>query len=298
MRRLAVLVLCCTGGLAAAQAPETSLRPVARPGPVAVEAVQAKVVRPQARETVQAADAAPTGQNTKPADTDRPGQISSRAGERMTTSAARTDDGAERRGLFASLRPLLRPRAVGERGIEAQNAKARGAVCGDPAIQGEVVGRVPGKIPGCGVLNAVKVREVSGISLSEHAVMDCVTAKALKTWVNKGVKPSVGNMGGGVKGLNVAGHYVCRTRNHKTGGKISEHGKGRAIDISAILLRDGSQISVARDWRSSARGAPLRQMHKAACGPFGTVLGPNADRFHQSHIHLDTARHRGGPYCR
>jgi len=39
-------------------------------------------------------------------------------------------------------------------------------------------------------------------------------------------------------------------------------------------------------------------MHRAACGPFGTVLGPNADRFHQDHFHFDTARHRSGPYCR
>jgi hypothetical protein len=27
-------------------------------------------------------------------------------------------------------------------------------------------------------------------------------------------------------------------------------------------------------------------------------LGPDADRYHQDHFHLDTASHRSGPYCR
>ncbi|MFY9238700.1 MAG: extensin family protein [Roseovarius sp.] len=279
MKRLLALVLCLSGGWAAAQAPDTSLRPVARPG--SVQAVAAAPVQQQA---------GLEGTQTR--------QSSSRVGERPVASAPAREDGAERRGLFSSLRPLLRPRAVGEKGIAAQNLKAQGAVCGDPAIQGEVVGAVPGKIKGCGVIKAVKVREVSGISLSQHAVMDCVTAKALKTWINTGVKPAVGNSGGGVKGLRVAAHYVCRTRNHKPGAKISEHGKGRAIDISAIQLRDGSELSVARHWRTAQRGRMLKQMHKAACGPFGTVLGPDGDRYHQDHFHFDTARHRGGPFCR
>ncbi len=278
MKRLLALALCLSGEWAAAQAPDTSLRPVARPG--SVQDVAAPVQ--------QQADL--EGAQTR--------QSASRVGERPVTSTLAREDGAERRGLFSSLRPLLRPRAVGEKGTAAQNLKARGAVCGDPAIQGELVGAVPGKIKGCGVIKAVKVREVSGISLSQHAVMDCVTAKALKTWINKGVKPAVGNAGGGVKGLRVAAHYACRTRNNKPGAKISEHGKGRAIDISAIQLRDVSELSVARHWRTAQRGRMLKQMHKAACGPFGTVLGPDGDRYHQDHFHFDTARHRGGSFCR
>jgi hypothetical protein len=42
----------------------------------------------------------------------------------------------------------------------------------------------------------------------------------------------------------------------------------------------------------------MRRAHKTACGPFGTVLGPNADRYHQDHFHFDTARYRSGSYCR
>ena len=32
-------------------------------------------------------------------------------------------------------------------------------------------------------------------------------------------------------------------------------------------------MTVLRGWRDGTQGPILRQMHKAACGPFGTVLG-------------------------
>lgn len=197
-------------------------------------------------------------------------------------------DASERKGLFKKLRQSRQQKRLAK----------KGAVCGDLAIQGEVVGRVPGRIRGCGVDNAVRIRSVSGVALSQHSVMDCVTAQALKSWIDKGVKPAVGKKGGGVTRLRVAAHYACRTRNNRKGGRISEHGKGRAIDISAIFLRDGSEISVLKHWGSGRKGRILKKLHRAACGPFGTVLGPNSDRYHRDHFHFDTARYRGGSYCR
>ena len=128
--------------------------------------------------------------------------------------------------------------------------------------------------------------------------MNCQTAQALNTWVKTGLKPAVKNRGGGVSSLRVAAHYACRTRNNRKGGKISEHGKGNAIDIAGIGLKNGSEISVLSDWGKGKDGRILKKAHRAACGPFGTVLGPNADRFHRDHFHFDTARHRGGVYCR
>jgi hypothetical protein len=173
-----------------------------------------------------------------------------------------------------------------------------GGLCGDPMLMGSVVGAVPSAVSGCGVQNAVSLRAIGNVTLSQPATMDCTTAGAVKSWLETGVKPAVGKMGGGVSGLKVAAHYVCRTRNHKKGAKISEHGKGRAIDISAVYLADGDSISVLDDWGRGKKGKALREMHSAACGPFGTVLGPNADVYHKDHFHFDTARHRGGSYCR
>jgi len=63
-------------------------------------------------------------------------------------------------------------------------------------------------------------------------------------------------------------------------------------------LKSGQEITVLTDWGRGDRGRALRQMWRAACGPFGTVLGPEANRFHRDHFHFDTARYRSGSYCR
>ena len=264
MKGWAVLPLIMLGQIALAAGPDSSERPVARQQgdslPVSV---------------------APGGAIAPP--------------ERDPAARAAAEGG---QGMKASLRPTLRSAKVEQAARARQRMLAKGAVCGDLAIQGSRVGRVPGRISGCGVENAVKIRSVSGIRLGTAAVMDCTTAKALNTWVRQSAVPALAAQGGGLRELKVAAHYACRTRNNRKGAKISEHGKGRAIDISGFALADGSTISLLKGWRARRSSAALRRMHRGACGPFGTVLGPEADRFHQDHFHFDTARYRSGSYCR
>jgi len=200
-------------------------------------------------------------------------------------------------GPVRSLRPQARPSGPRATTRAERRTVMRGAVCGDPGIQGSEVGRVPGKQAGCGIENAVRVRSVAGVALSQEALLDCPTAQALKQWVTKGMRPAMRGRGEVVE-LRVAAHYACRTRNNRPGARISEHGRGRAIDISGLRLSNGQVISVLNGWNDRRTRQALRQMHKAACGPFGTVLGPDADRFHRDHFHFDTARYRSGPYCR
>lgn len=171
-------------------------------------------------------------------------------------------------------------------------------LCGVRGLEGARIEPIRGQMRGCGLSDGVEVRAVDGVRLSQPAWIDCPTARALQTWVRKGVVPAIDGRGGGLVELEVVGHYVCRTRNHQRGAKISEHGKGRAIDIAGFRLASGGYLDVRRGWRHPEAGPILKQIHRAACGPFGTVLGPNADRFHQSHFHLDTARHRSGAFCR
>lgn len=173
-----------------------------------------------------------------------------------------------------------------------------GGLCGDPGLVGTMSGQLANPVNGCGIKSAVRLTSVHGVRLSQPATLDCRTARTLGAWVQRSAKPEVGRMGGGLSGLRVAAHYVCRTRNHQTGARISEHGKGRAIDIAALELRDGTEISVLHDWGQGPKGRVLRRVHRDACGPFGTVLGPGSDGYHEDHLHFDTARHRGGPYCR
>lgn len=170
------------------------------------------------------------------------------------------------------------------------------ALCGDPAIRGEVVGEVNGN-GACGIDGAVRVTSVDGVPLSTPALITCPTARALNTWVQDGVRVAVGDTGGGVASLRVVAHYSCRSRNNQPGARLSEHSFGRAIDIAGIGLADGTEMTVLTGW-NGRYASQLRQMWRAACGPFGTVLGPEADRFHQDHLHFDTASYRSGSYCR
>lgn len=198
--------------------------------------------------------------------------------------------------------PAERPKDLAER-AQAAIAKARvsygkkGSVCGVPEIRGHAASAIPGRIKGCGVDAPVRVTEVAGLKFSSPATMDCTTAKAVHTWIEAGVKPAVRGLGQPA-GLHVMASYACRTRNNKPGARISEHGRGRAIDIGAVRLKSGDTISVLKHWGKGEKGKALKQMHRAACGPFGTVLGPDGDRYHQDHFHFDTARYRSGSFCR
>lgn len=200
-------------------------------------------------------------------------------------------------GPTQSLRPSARPPSILREAMSRNRQARRGMVCGIPEIQGEVVGFVPGRINGCGIPEAVRVKSVSGVGLSQQSLMDCTTAKALNRWVNNGVKPALRSKGRVVQ-LRVAAHYACRTRNNQPGARISEHGKGRAIDISGFQMDDGQTITVLEHWNARGFRTAMRKMHRTACGPFGTVLGPESDRFHRDHFHFDTARYRSGPFCR
>jgi hypothetical protein len=171
----------------------------------------------------------------------------------------------------------------------------KGAVCGDPDIQGEVLAPITSRVRGCGIENPVRVTSVAGVTLSQSAIVNCQTARALKDWVATGLKPAFGRKE--VAGLRIAASYSCRPRNNIKGAKISEHGRGNAVDIAAIILANGKTVSVAEDWRRSA-GRPMKKAYRAACGTFGTTLGPDADRHHRDHLHFDMAAQRNGAYCR
>jgi hypothetical protein len=117
------------------------------------------------------------------------------------------------------------------------------------------------------------------------------------------VKPSAEYyFGAPVVEMKVAASYGCRPRNNQSGGKLSEHGYANALDISAFTLADGRVVTVKGGWWGEERERLfLRAVHEGACGEFTTVLGPNSDKFHHDHFHVDLARHgRDGRqrYCK
>lgn len=171
-------------------------------------------------------------------------------------------------------------------------------LCGDPRLRGTKTVDIKRPISRCSIQTPVKITHVAGIKLTTPAVLDCPTASTFADWLMKDADPAARkHLGGSIEKVWVMAGYACRTRNSRPGARLSEHSFGRAIDIGGMWLSNGKQVTVEAGWRSSATGAYLREIWKAACGPFKTVLGPEADKYHWNHFHLDRAQ-RGSTYCR
>ena len=177
-----------------------------------------------------------------------------------------------------------------ERKKKREAASKKGSVCGVASIKGQEIAPILSKVKGCGVADAVAVTSIAGVRLSQTATVDCSIAKALDRWVEEVAQPA---FDGNLVEMRVAAHYSCRSRNNIKGAKISEHGKGRAIDIAAFVLSNGKTLTVAQNYNKL-----LRRIYKAGCGYFMTTLGPGSDGYHEDHFHFDTSARKGGAYCR
>lgn len=308
-----VLTLVLAGGMALA-APDSSPRPLPRPGtevlprPVLVPVYYTAGTRPQPRPGRGPAAVPSPGAAVRRVSVPvyYASHIRPRPRPLRAAKPARVIEAFSASAVGRSIRPEARPggmQVVRAAAVRTQPSAVTGTgragkICGDGAIRGEALPPIPARVSGCGLDRPVRVVSVDGVALRQPATMDCATAKALKTWVREGVRPAIGRLGGGVASLRVVASYSCRTRNNQPGARISEHGRGRAVDVAAVTLKNGVSVSVLKGWRDPVQGRLLKRMHSAACGPFGTVLGPNSDRYHKDHIHLDTASYRNGPYCR
>ncbi len=285
-------------------APGASLRPPARPGgtpvPSAGSAADAGVAA--------AAAAQPQAPNRRPGILGGLFRPRQNGGGLGAVNAAPTivAGGGTALAVASSLRPTLRPdglesrvRAAATRNTPSsvtRPGQSSGQLCGVVGLQGDVIEPVTGRISGCGIQNAVRLRVVHGVQLTTPATINCTTAQAISQWVLD-ADDIIGNTGGGMSNLRVLASYACRTRNSQRGARLSEHSTGNAIDIGGIGLENGGELSVLSDWRSGNSGI-MRSLHESACGTFGTVLGPESDRFHQDHFHFDVASYRSGAYCR
>lgn len=154
---------------------------------------------------------------------------------------------------------------------------------------------------GCEVRNAWRIQSVAEVSFSQPATLHCGMAEPLREWLDNTVQPTAErSFGERVVSVDIAASYSCRPRNNERGAKMSEHGFGNAIDIAAFTLESGRKVSVLEGWQVDGKERQfLTQVHDEACGEFHTVLGPNADRNHRDHIHLDLQNRRSGShYCR
>jgi hypothetical protein len=86
------------------------------------------------------------------------------------------------------------------------------------------------------------------------------------------------------------GTYACRNVYNRANGRLSQHARANAIDISAFVLADGTRISVEKDWdnsRQPEKAAFLRDVHQGACRAFNVAFGPDYNAAHANHFHFD-----------
>jgi hypothetical protein len=162
------------------------------------------------------------------------------------------------------------------------------------------------KTPGsCGAqspFSIVSARQ-SQVTFKPAAVMACPMAVTVDGWLAQDVQQiALFTFGEPVAHIDVAASYSCRTRNSKPGAKMSEHAYANALDIRGFQLVSGRRIDVESGWRGAPDEAQfLRATHRSACRYFKTVIGPDGDRHHRDHFHIDLAWHgkdRSYVYCK
>lgn len=146
---------------------------------------------------------------------------------------------------------------------------------------------------GCFIDGAVKMKGAA-IPLNRPLLMACRTSASLADFQSQVVAPAAqALLGHAVAVMSSAGSYDCRNeRSNDHPERLSEHGKGRAVDITGFTLDDGTRISVLRNW--SGHDAKAEFLHKVAAGAckiFAVVLTPKSNALHRDHLHLDN-----GPY--
>lgn len=151
---------------------------------------------------------------------------------------------------------------------------------------------------GPGICGAARPYEMSAaaqgrVQMKPPALLRCPMIPQVDRWVQATVMPAaVRHLGAPLVEVKVAASYGCRPVNNQSGGRLSEHGYANALDVSKFILADGREVTVRSGWRGDARErAFLREVHRGACVEFTTVLGPDADGYHQDHFHVDLARH-------
>lgn len=153
----------------------------------------------------------------------------------------------------------------------------------------------------CGIDDAVRLEAVvlpdrTRVALSPPAIVHCTFAEAIVQWVRQDLVPAVRPLGASLRSIDNYSSYDCRGRNRVVGAKLSEHGKGNALDMRSFRLTDGKLVGltdpeVDKDFREALR--------KNMCARFTTVLGPGSDGYHENHVHVDRAeRHGGHRLCR
>jgi len=151
----------------------------------------------------------------------------------------------------------------------------------------------PGECGGADMveIDTVTMPDRSRVEVKPAAVLRCQMAESFAAWLREEAGPRLAKAGSPIRAVENYDSYECRGRNRIPGAKISEHGKGNAIDVRSFTLADGRRLEPTDLHADKLLRVDLRA---SACHRFTTVLGPGSDGFHEAHIHLDIDARRNG----
>lgn len=140
-------------------------------------------------------------------------------------------------------------------------------------------------------LEAVRLDKGRRIDIKPAPLLRCEMAEQFALWVRDDVTTRVAKNGLKLASVETYDDYSCRGRNRVFGAKVSEHGKGNAVDVRSLTFTD-KKVAMLTD-KTFAKDIRT-DLHDSACARFTTVLGPGSDGYHEEHIHVDLAERRNG----
>lgn len=273
MRRLLVLPVLLAVGMGV-DLPEDGPLPTDKPQPAAEAAANAPV--PTEKPSDDKKPAVPTDA----AKDAKPKEASTKPSPEATRNAAKPD------------LPIITAPEVDEVALahcEAQLRKLGAEFQREEPLKGE---------NGCGIDAPYTLGQIiPGVSLTPASQMRCDTALALALWTDTVVVPAAEALPDDVTltKINHGSTYVCRRRNNRATGKMSEHSIGNAVDVMSFEFEGHDPIPVSpRAGDGTVEEAFQRAVRGGACLHFTTVLGPGSNASHADHLHLDIIKRRGG----
>jgi hypothetical protein len=148
----------------------------------------------------------------------------------------------------------------------------------------------------CGASDVVRLEGIimpnsAVVSVMPAATLRCSLGEAVAQWVRNDLGPAMAELDSSPAAVTNHGSYDCRGRNNDAGAKISEHGRGNALDLGPIRLANGAVMDLTK---KSTPQSVRQRLRDAACHRFNTVLGPGSDSYHANHIHVDLAERTHG----
>ena len=154
--------------------------------------------------------------------------------------------------------------------------------------------------PACVIPEQVRLvatKDTVPVAFSDKPILDCPFALKLTRFTTNRIQPLAEfHLGTKVTTIATGPGFVCRRRNNRPDGKLSEHAFGNAVDITTMKLANGERFEVKQKALQPPPAAAFQaSIRREACVFFTTVIGPGTNDTHATHLHLDLGRSKKNP---